>query len=144
MAGLSLTAIALGVLTGIIASAIAGLIFGIGFSIDAANRMREKGTDPLEEEADKLFDQAFGDASQKRGFAVQLVVISIGTAILSGAVTAWLAAQAPMANALVVGLIGTGISLASVPFTHGLPKPLALTGALVTLPATLIGAALLS
>ena len=142
MAGLSFTAIALGVLTGIIASGIAGLIFGIGFAIDTANAFREKGKDPLEEEADKLFDQAFGDASQQRSFGFQLVAISIGTSILTGAVTAWLAPQAPIANALVVAIIGTVVSLASVPFARGLPRAFSIAGSVAIFPATLIGAAL--
>lgn len=140
MGTISFTAVFLGVLTGIVASAIAGLIFGIGFAIDTANEIEQNGKDPLGEEADKLFDQAFGDAAQQKGFGIQLIVISIATAILSGAVTAWLAPAAPLSNAALVGAIGTAISLASVPMVKGISRSISIAGSLVTLPATLAGA----
>ena len=68
---------------------------------------------------------------------LQLSVLSLMVAVLSGAVTGWLAPGAPLLNAGLVGALGTGLGLA-LP-APGFPDRPRLILALLTLPATLAG-----
>ncbi len=68
---------------------------------------------------------------------LQLSILSLMVAVLSGAVTGWLAPGAPLLNAGLVGALGTGLGLA-LP-APGFPDRPRLILALLTLPATLAG-----
>ena len=142
MATLSLLAIGAGTLAGITISAAAGALFGLGFALDVQHDSQADGADP--DEADRLFEQAFASASHRPVFALQLTAISIASAAVSGAVTAWFAPAAPLANAAAVGLIGTGLGLVAARLGPPPPPLLNALGLLTTLPATLFGAWLLS
>ncbi len=126
----SLVAVGAGIGAAIAASLLAGLIYGLGFAIDTA---REH--DP-EHEPD-AFDQAFEQAGHTPGFIVQMLILSIGACVLSGAVTAWLSPAAPWLNATLVGAVGTLLGLLGA---HNMPPVLTRLSLVVTLPATLAGA----
>lgn len=125
----------LGVAIGV--SSLGGLVFGIGVAIDTA-----RDIDP--EHDLEAFDEAFEEVGSKPGFIVQIIVLSVGAAVLSGAVTAWLAPDAPYLNAAIVGAVGTALGIAAMPAMPDVPRVLAIVGTLATLPATLAGAWLMT
>ncbi len=140
MSGISLSAILLGIFTGLFASAIAGLILGYGVNLDIRRRIGKEHRNPTDDEADRLFSEAFSEANREPSFLQQLLVISIDVSALAGAVTAWLAPMAPYLNATVVGCVSVALGLISMRLNPDLPRRYAILGALTTLPATLAGA----
>ncbi len=134
MEAISLLAIGAGILAAIVISAVAGAVFGLGLAADIGKET------PYDEEAEAFFDRGFEAESRKPGFVLQMLVLSAASSALAGAITAWLAPQAPYLNAGIVGLAGTVLGLALARSTPGLPPLLNLLGALTTLPATLAGA----
>ena len=140
MSGISLSAVLLGIFTGLAASVIAGLILGYGVNLDIRRRIDDERKTPTDAEADRLFSEAFEQTHREPGFLLQLMVISVGVSALSGAVTAWLAPMAPYANAAVVGGVSLILGLISTQLSPDLPRRYAIIGALTTLPATLAGA----
>ncbi len=126
-------AIIAGISAAVAISGLAGLLFGIGMIVDD---MRQGGN-VLEDE--KALNDRF-EADMKQGSAgLQLLILSLGAAVVSGALTAWLADQAPLLNAALVGVTGTVLGLL-IPMPGKVPALLIYGSALLTLPATLLGA----
>ncbi|HGG04965.1 MAG TPA: hypothetical protein ENK28_05850 [Aliiroseovarius sp.] len=135
MSELDFIAILAGITTAIFTSAFAGALLGIGFAVDMM------ANDPeVYPKDDNAMDEAFGELRHKPGFAFQMAFVNIAISALSGAVTAWLAPHAPLLNALVVGLVGMGV----VALGRDMPRPLVISGLATTLPATVVGAWLMT
>ncbi len=122
---LSLTAIAAGFAVSVVASALIGLVFGAAIIADA---------DPEEQPA----EDALHAAMTSRGVLAQITILSLVVALLSGAVTGWLAPAAPILNAAIVGTIGMAMGLV-LPAPEGIPPALRIVVALATLPVTMLG-----
>ncbi len=140
MEQLSFLAICAGIVSAVAIGGGAGAILGLGFAVDVSREAERQGMDPMDEEANRLFDEAFEAASQERGFVLQMLVLSLATSLISGGVTGWLAPAAPLLNAAVVGTVGTAVGLLSARAPSRMPRGLLVAGTLSTLPATLLGA----
>ena len=126
--GLSLTAIAAGLGVAVVLSALVGLILGAAILSDS-------GANP----ADPKGEEAFEHAATRPAVLVQLCILSLVIAVLSGAVTVWFDPPAGLDDSAVVGGIGAVLGLV-LPAPPGFPRLLRIAMALATLPATMLGA----
>ncbi len=136
---LDLWAIAWGCAAAIGLSAVAGALMGAGLIVDIGNNPDESG--PEQPPPDEAPDEAALERAMRRPMALlQISVLSLLATAVSGALTARLAPGAPLANAAAVGAIGTVLSVPLARGTPALPRPLVIFAVLSTLPATLLGA----
>ncbi len=115
-------------------SAVAGALMGAGLITDISNNPDEAGA------PDSLDDSALERAMHRPMALLQITVLSLLATAVAGALTARLAPGAPMLNAGAVGAIGTVLSVPLARGAPALPRPLVIFGILSTLPATLLGA----
>ncbi len=144
MEQISLLAVFAGITVAVILGSLAGMTLGLGFAADTARDMRERGQDISEPAGEEAFDRAFDEVSGKPDFVFQIMLVSVLSSVVSGAVTALLAPEAPYLNAAIVGAVGVVVGLAGVLVMPNFPRVIAIAGAFVTLPATLAGAWVLS
>ena len=136
------TAIFWGVIAGLGLSAIAGTLLGAGLLSDIV--AGKEGAEPVSPDDETEMANAMERAMSRPVALLQITVLSLVAAAVSGALTARLAPAAPYLNAGIVGLAGT---LGALPFAghlKALPRPLIIFSIIATLPATLAGAWLVS
>ena len=124
---ISLPALAGGIVTSLILSALVGLILGAAVLADAGAR-------PGSPEGESEIDAALRHGALRW----QLAVLSLLVAVISGAVTGWLAPVAPLRNAALVGFIGMVAGLI-LPAPRSFSATIRISMAIATLPATLLG-----
>lgn len=132
---LDFSAIMWGFAAAVVLGILSGLIFGAAMAVDSGDSEGRPWSDSEQE-----MDAQLEADMNRRPVLAQMIVLSLATAALSGAVTGWLADSAPLLNAAILGVISTILGLALARSTPYMPRTLHLAGALGTLPATLLGA----
>ncbi|HHB80447.1 MAG TPA: hypothetical protein ENK83_01675 [Aliiroseovarius sp.] len=126
MFGLNLIAVILGLSAAVVLNGVAGIALGLAIATDANAHTEHE------------LEAHFKSETASRSLMIQLAILSLVIALLSGALTAWYAPGAPFLNAGFVGLIGMAIGLA-LP-SPGFPKAAQKWLARAHLPAALAGA----
>lgn len=130
LGGVSLFAVAAGLIAALLASVVGALILSIGTIIQA---QRSGSGDP--EDIQKALLDWLGD----RNAQIQMAILSWMCTLLGGAVTGRLTPDAPVANGVVLGLfaVATGFLPAGP-----VPRRVLMTTAVVSLPCAVLGAIL--
>ncbi len=133
---LDIAAIFWGIVAALVLNFLVGAVLGLGVLIDAIKPGDPDHEEPSDEELDAVFEAEMHNPVSM----AQMAILSLVATAVSGAVTAWLAPQAPYLHAGIVGATGLVFGIVMEWRNPTLPFVINALFAVLIIPATLLGA----